>query len=205
MNAPQAIAAIPAVTAPLASIYTDARVDPAFFAEHGYKIVRYDPQTGAFINLDPPVELFLSANMQAYWRTRYAGKPAGRVSTDGYLHITFRRRKIYAHRYAWFLETGDWPVLVDHLNGNPLDNRICNLREADESLNRMNMRMRSDNTSGFYGVFFRKDEQRWRAEICIRGQRIRLGSFKTKEEAVAARLAEQVKHPFGPNHGSKRR
>lgn len=176
-----------------------------FFAEHGTDIVAYDGQTGLFTYREnPPSFLFSSERIRKIWLTQFAGKCAGGRTGGGYLCLRFARRTVRAHGYALFLHLGRWPVIVDHINGDPSDNRILNLREADESINRRNQRLRSDNTSGHPGIVYHSASRRWVAQICVRGRRKHLGTFHTKEAAVAARMKAQQEMGFGPNHGAPR-
>jgi HNH endonuclease/AP2 domain len=85
---------------------------------------------------------------------------------------------------------------VDHINGNRLDNRKANLRVVDAHFNHVNVALSARNTSGSKGVDYRKDKKKWRARICIRGIQRNLGYFKTKEEAVVARIIA-AKQYFG--------
>lgn len=83
--------------------------------------------------------------------------------------------------------------VVDHINGNPLDNRKNNLRICSQRENVLNKRFVSDNTSGFIGVSYRKDRDRYDPEIRVQGQRCHLGYTQFKEEAVYKRYyAEQL-------------
>lgn len=75
-------------------------------------------------------------------------------------------------------------VLVDHINGNPLDNRKRNLRLCNDTGNARNANKRKDNTSGFKGVTFHKDTGKWQASIRANGNPKYLGLFDTKEEAA---------------------
>lgn len=77
-------------------------------------------------------------------------------------------------------------VLVDHINNNGLDNRRSNLRPASKSLNSLNSKTRSDNTSGYKGVSF--SHGKYVAEISKDGKRHYLGRFSTPEDAHAAYL-----------------
>lgn len=83
--------------------------------------------------------------------------------------------------------TGAWPEReVDHRDGDPKNNRWNNLRLATSSQNKMNGVRRSDNTSGYRGVWFEKRRSHWVAEILADGIKRHLGSFPTAEAAAAA-------------------
>lgn len=83
--------------------------------------------------------------------------------------------------------------VVDHINGNPMDNRKCNLRVTTQDNNVLNKSFMSNNTSGFIGVSYVSDKNRYDPEIRIHKKRCHLGYCKTKEEAVYARyVAEQL-------------
>lgn len=79
--------------------------------------------------------------------------------------------------------------IVDHINGNGLDNRRENLRLATHSQNLRNSRVSVSSTSGYKGVHWIKRAQKWQAMITANGKRKYLGSFDTAEEAHAAYCA----------------
>lgn len=81
---------------------------------------------------------------------------------------------------------------VDHINGNPLDNRRSNLRLATVRQNRYNSRKRMDNTSGFKGVY--KQGSKWNARISVNSKLVGLGTFKDKESAYKAYCAAAIIH-----------
>ncbi|NVD44366.1 HNH endonuclease [Qipengyuania atrilutea] len=165
--------------------------------------VTYNPHTGQFTFGSPPSHFFRDHITEAAWRAKYQGKPAGSLKRDGRVYLSIDRVKIFAHRAAWFLHYGHWPKQqIDHINGDSSDNRIVNLRDVSGSINRMNQRRRSDNTSGVTGVIYHSGHRKWTAQICVRGKRRQIGTFPSKEAAIAARLSEQQRLGFGPNHGA---
>lgn len=84
-------------------------------------------------------------------------------------------------------------IVVDYINGNPLDNRKVNLRICKQSENVMNKSFMSNNTTGFIGVSYRKQRDYYDPEIRKDGIRCHLGYTKTLEEAVYKRyIAEQL-------------
>jgi hypothetical protein len=115
---------------------------------------------------------------------------------------TFFGKKIKAHRAAWLLYYGEWPNdAIDHINGNPGDNRIANLRVVDQLTNQKNAKRPKNNTSGAVGLIILKGSGRWRAAIKVNYQEIHLGVFDRFEDAFRARKAAERKYGFHPNHG----
>lgn len=132
----------------------------------------YDPDSGELV-----------------WRDRFGsrtekGKLAGSINAVGYRIIKICKRDLLAHRIAWFICHGNLPPIIDHIDGNKLNNSITNLRAADKSLNGANRGKQANNTSGFKGV--KRRYRKWIAQIHINGKNIYLGSFDTPEAAAAA-------------------
>jgi hypothetical protein len=128
-----------------------------------------------------------------------AGNRAGTVSakTPRYSNRQIRiDGKLYReHRLIWFLCTGEWPpadLQIDHINGNPLDNRWRNLRLATNSQNQWNRDKQCNNTSGHKGVW--RKGNRWAATIWVNNKKLSLGSFASAEEAGAAYRAAAAEH-----------
>ena len=134
------------------------------------RIVDYDPVTGSF-----------------RWRERGKGRRAhvGRYR-HGRLQIGIGYKRYFAHRLAWLYVYGRWPFQIDHINGDPTDNRIANLRETTQQQNLWNSRAKSHNKSGLKGVSWHKQRQVWRADIRAQGKKKHLGYFETKEAAHEA-------------------
>ena len=82
---------------------------------------------------------------------------------------------------------------VDHINGNGLDNRRSNLRPCSRLQNSWNKKIQTNNNSGVTGVGVERPG-RWYARIRVNKFRFRLGYFHTKESAIAARKAAELKY-----------
>lgn len=132
---------------------------------------------------------------------RAAGSEAGGVGatseTNSYRIIRIDGRQYLAHRLAWLIMTGNWPAKgIDHVDGDGLNNRWINLREANQSQNSGNQRLSRNNTSGAKGVRWSADRGKWRAQIKVNGKARYLGAFNTLEAASAAYEAAAIKY-FG--------
>jgi HNH endonuclease/AP2 domain len=137
------------------------------------ELLHYDPGTGEF-----------------RWRKSLSGRIraggiAGGRTNDGYWRITMDGRHYQAHQLAWFYMTGKWcPLVIDHRDGNPSNNRWSNLRRATRSQSNANRRLHRSNTCGLKGVSRRRG--RWRARIYKNRRVHRLGDFSTPQAAHAA-------------------
>jgi hypothetical protein len=97
-------------------------------------------------------------------------------------------------------------IVVDHINGNPFDNRKQNLRICTQAENVRNKSFMSNNTSGFIGVSYKKDRNTYDPEIRLNKVRCHLGTTKTIEEAVYKRYyAEQLLFKEFANADEQRR
>jgi hypothetical protein len=123
------------------------------------------------------------------------GEIAGCFGTHGYRLIRVDGQLRGAHRWVWMWHHGELPppgMDIDHINGDPADNRIENLRLATRSQNLANAAMRSDNKSGAKGVRFDDRRGKWIAYIKADKKHRWLGDHNTLEEAVAARRAASL-------------
>lgn len=129
-----------------------------------------------------------------------AGSIAGNTDSKGYTQIRLERRLVLAHRLAWAFVHGYWPDHnIDHIDRNPKNNSIFNLRACTHAQNHQNTGIRSDNTSGVTGVSYVKRSGKWLAYINRDGVCYRLGLFESMADAVCARLAaKQSIHTFHP-------
>lgn len=123
------------------------------------------------------------------WREEKKGYLRTSIITNG------EEKQIILHRLIMNL-SNEKKLFVDHINHNVYDNRKQNLRIVTNTQNIQNSKPNSKNKTGVPGVDFRKDCKKWMVRITINGNRIRLGSFDTFEEAVQARIEAENKY-FG--------
>lgn len=123
-----------------------------------------------------------------------------------YAMIKIGPKNYNAHRLAWVIMTGEWPsCFVDHINGQPRDNRWENLRSATQSQNMANAKSIVKNSGLPRGVGDRgKGRLRYRASLKMNGKYIMLGAYETSEEAGEA-YAKAAKLYFGEFAYSNRR
>lgn len=123
----------------------------------------------------------------------------GTANKRGYLRINIDNRPQYAHRLAWLYMHGSWPKgVIDHINGNPSDNRACNLRDVTLAENSQNERMARPNnkSAGLLGVTKCKNSDRYFSRVTLSGKSIYVGCFRTAREAHEAYLAvKREVHP----------
>ena len=121
---------------------------------------------------------------------------------NGYLRIQLckngTKKSYFAHRLTAF-EFIDKPLHklhVDHIDGNPLNNDISNLRYASSAQNSMNSKKQQNTTSIYTGVSFYKSLNKWRAQIQIDGSKKHLGFFENEKDAALA-YNKAASHYFG--------
>ncbi|QFP93802.1 hypothetical protein [Pectobacterium phage Wc4-1] len=137
---------------------------------------------------------------KVYWLTKAkghnVGDEVGRKQTNGYVSFCFRYKTILIHRFIYWLETGDTPDVVDHIDTIRHNNIFKNLRAATKKQNNQNSNQPRGIT-GLRGVTFNPVTGRYRARISAPdGRKISLGSFADKYEAKAVR-DEKAKELFG--------
>lgn len=149
------------------------------------KLFSYDHDTGLFTRK-------LTTSSRAI-----AGMVAGSLKKDGRIRITVDSVEYMAHRLAWLYVYGNWPNgVIDHINGDPSDNRLCNLRDVTPEQNSQNKRKATSvSTTGMLGVENEKNRGLYRAVITISGKKKFIGRFKTAIEAHEAyKVAKREYH-----------
>lgn len=113
------------------------------------------------------------------------------VDRNGYVDTKVGDKGIRLHRLIM-----DCPndKIVDHINRNPSDNRKSNLRIADYHINARNVSVGTNNTSGYLGVSFHKQTQKWRAFVTVNAKTVHLGLFENIEDAIEARKKGEIEY-----------
>jgi hypothetical protein len=124
---------------------------------------------------------------------------------DGSIRCVYARHHVYdvngkqttesLHRFILNRQPGDG-VLVDHRDGDGLNNRRSNLRLATPADNARNHKKSANNTSGFVGVSWHEPSRKWVAQVCVDGNNLWLGLYSTAKDAAVARDAA-AKHLYG--------
>lgn len=164
------------------------------------QLLRYEPETGKLFWRERTPDLFEDRDHSALhscaaWNAKWAGKEAF-TSLNSWGH---KRGRIFgisvkAHRVAWAIFYGEWPDgEIDHVNGDPGDNRIDNLRIVSSQQNKWNRGSRPGSLSRFVGVS-RSASGKWFGQINVNGKFHYLGTFETEEEAARARDAAALQH-----------
>jgi hypothetical protein len=117
-----------------------------------------------------------------------AGRRAGSKKTRGYRRVYIYGEQYNEHRVIWLLvREEEPPETIDHIDGNPSNNRIENLRAIDPGHN-------SRRALKGRGYYFRKTANRWVAQPNFEGRSVYTGCFKTEKEAAQAVADFRAKH-----------
>ena len=148
---------------------------PQLTVERLRSLLTYNPETG-----------------DIHWLVTGAGRRlnrlAGSPDRHGYLQTRIDYRMYFNHRLAWMFEHGSFPSgVIDHIDGDPLNNRISNLRDVDRRTNQENQRKAasSNKSTGLLGASLHRQTGKFHAHIQVRGKVISLGLHKTPELAHA--------------------
>jgi len=143
------------------------------------ELVNYDKDTGIFT-----------------WKKRTSnrvkvGDAIGNLHNCGYVEMSVGGKRYLAHRIAWLYMYGYIPQLIDHIDGNKQNNKICNLREATYQSNVYNSKIRSDNKSGVRCVSWNKKRNSWEVRLKIDGKLKHYGDYKDLSDAK--KVADKIR------------
>lgn len=167
------------------------------------KCFSYNQETGVLCwSAERPREDFKSKESYTrYMRHKVetiAGSPRKVTETLTYQYVNIHKTHIYAHHIIWFIHHGRWPSpMIDHIDGDGLNNRLSNLKECVSKDNQKNTKKYKSNTSGVTGVSWRQDALSYTAYI---GQE-NLGSGLTLFEACCVRKAAEMRYGYSERNG----
>jgi hypothetical protein len=132
------------------------------------------------------------------------GSKAGGIHPLGYVKMRVDGKMYMGHRIVWKMFNKDFESgTLDHINNQPADNRIENLRLATVEQNNQNARLRKDNTSEVKGVSWNSRDKYWTASIMVDKKRKILGNFTDLNLAKEfIELARKLMHDKFANHGT---
>lgn len=168
------------------------------------QVLRYEPETGELYWRHRPAGSFKGTSKRsaesvaANWNSRHAGKKAfTTVGSHGYRSGRLCGRGLLLHRVAFVCMTGDWPAYeLDHINGDRLDNRWCNLRKATRGQNARNIRGHSK-TSPYIGVSWNSCLNGYMARVYHNGRSHYCGFSMDDPERLARQRDKKAKELFG--------
>lgn len=125
-----------------------------------------------------------------------AGSIAGSLRNDGYVGIFVKGTYYFAHRIVWEMHNGQIPdgLVIDHIDQNRSNNLIENLRVCTFQQNHFNRGKQANNKSGFKGVSWHKQKQKWVAQIKIEGRNKFLGFFTDPVKAYEKYCSVAIEH-----------
>ena len=131
------------------------------------------------------------------------GERAGSVK-DRYRSVGLGGEYHLEHRLIFLMHYGYLPQFIDHIDGNPLNNRIENLRECTQTQNLANRQLFKTNNSGHKNVCWEKKNKKWRVRIGKDDKRIDGGLYTCIDDAhkKACEMREELFGEFA-NHGER--
>jgi hypothetical protein len=121
-----------------------------------------------------------------------AGAAAGCVQSNGRKYVRINGQLKLSHRVIWEMHKGWCPEFLDHINGDPLDNRIENLRPATKQQNAQNKKVTRRSKTGVKGVS--PSRTKFVATLYVGGKNVYLGTFDRLDAAGAAYFSAAKEH-----------
>jgi hypothetical protein len=132
-------------------------------------------------------KLFEYRDGNLYWkvdkRSVHVGDKVGSKRADGYCRTKINQKEYLLHRLIFCMHHGYLPKSVDHIDGNPSNNCIENLRECSHGENMMNSKAPKTNKSGTKGVSWNVGSKKWQVRIQNKNKCVYLGVYEDKELA----------------------
>ena len=144
-------------------------------------------------------ELFECKDGVLHWKNRapnllHYGTIAGHLDNCGYMRTKIKGKFYLNHRLIFLMHHGYFPEIVDHIDGNKINNKIENLRKATKSENCLNKKVRIDSCLKIKNVRWYKSSKKWAVAITINKKRKHIGYFKDLE--LAELVAQEATNKF---------
>ena len=165
-------------------MYINGTIEPKIRAKTT-TLVRIDDTTSKIVTKKGEEIIIDSADEEKLMKYSWC------ISKTGYPVATVDHKVVKLHRYLLDIIYTD--KIADHKNGNPLDNRRCNLRVCTLKQNARNSGLNKNNSSGHTGIS-QKANGKYRARIMVNRKEICLGTFDSFDEAVEAREQAEIKY-----------
>jgi hypothetical protein len=160
-----------------------------------------------FLNMSPLTQDYVNSLFEhkddvLFWKVSRgngkikAGDVAGCLTSQGYKRVMIDYKEYPLHRIAFLMHYGYFPEAVDHINGNPLDNSIQNLRDATAQTNQYNRRKGTNNKSGCKNVSWHKKNQVW--QVHVRHDK-KVKSWYVKDFELAELIAQEARNLYHGN------
>ena len=168
----------------------------------------YDEENGVLVWKKRPLHHFVSHKGYKTWNGKWANKKAGKLvkshkNGPSCECVTLSKTAYRTHRLIFKMIHGYEPLFIDHINGNPLDNKISNLRSVTQKENNRNKSIIK--STGYIGVYFyaTKKRKQWYAKVEVDGKTF-TKFFYTEDEAIICKKQWNKEHGFHENHGRER-
>lgn len=166
------------------------------------ELLHYDPDTGIFTWKERDIKWFTSDWNYKIWNNKWPNKICSSTMSDGYLRVCVLGKTYKQHRLAYLYMTGKWPNnMIDHEDGIKSNNKWSNLRLVNNSGNQKNAKLSTRNKTGYVGVSFCKNTNKYKSFIMDNKSKIHLGYFDKLEDAVNTRKEAELKYNYHKNHG----
>ena len=144
------------------------------------------------------LHLFEYKDGKLFWknakRPSFNGKEVGCDDGRGYIKLTIAKKQYTAHRIIYLMHYGEMPYLIDHADRNVKNNRIENLRAADESKNGMNSKSWKPSSTGCRNVIKNKGRNKFSVYMKIKGKSTFIGNFEDLELADLVATEARAKY-----------
>ena len=136
---------------------------------------------------------------ELYWKISpnwsiKVGDKVGYLTKDGYKRTMINKKNEKLHRLIFLYHYGYFPQLIDHIDGNGINNKIENLREVSHMQNSQNKKMAINNTSGSKNVYWHNAAKKWTVVLTLNKKKKVIGYFEDLE--LADLVAQEARNKY---------